>query len=149
MQEDQVFLFSTIRMWLVISLMKHGQYLVNNKLWWQDSCSLFWFEFILLYKFPYSKNSKEKTNCGLFYCFTIFITYLNLSQPCTVRSLGRRVLCNFQTRQFRKLSGSGNETNFRFDHCNKWSKDSSINVKHSKWDKIFCPNLGNNIRHGK
>ena len=57
MQEDQVFLFSMIRMWLVISLMKHGQHLVNNKLWWQDSCSLFWFEFILLYKFPCSKNS--------------------------------------------------------------------------------------------
>ena len=57
MQEDQVFLFSMISMWLVISLMKHGQHLVNNKLWWQDSCSLFWFEFILLYKFPCSKNS--------------------------------------------------------------------------------------------
>ena len=80
-------------------------------------------------------KSKEKTNCGLFYCFMIFIIYLNLSQPCTVRSLGRRVHCNFQTRQFRKLSGSGNETNFRFDYCNEWSKDSSMNIKHSKWDK--------------
>ena len=94
-------------------------------------------------------RSQKKRLTAVFLLFYDFHYYLNLSQPCTVRSLGRRVLCNFQTRQFRKLSGSGNETNFRFDHCNKLSKDSSINVKHSKWDKIFCPNMGNNIRHGK
>ena len=62
---------------------------------------------------------KEKTNCGLFDCYTVCITNRELSLPCTERSLDRRVLCSYQSRQLRNLSGSGNETNLGLDDCNE------------------------------